>query len=275
MRTLGLLLKRLAVRRRLVLGVLGLVVLLVAVAAPAAGAGDVYSNIGPAPQLPPGGWVGRYPVEHYSLDQYFPAISVGFTSGVDASGVAPMIAYFGAQVLWLITSFLANGVILLFAFAFNLNLLTGNGTPGSGALTPISAAIHNLYTNTFGTPWLIAMVTLVGCWAMWKALVQRRYTETAGALAVSLLYCVLAIGIVTQPERTIAPASQLSNQLSTALLSLGTQGSIGNEQQAKTAASNQIFELLVLNPWTVLEFGGLESCTTTHGGKTHSVAVRP
>jgi hypothetical protein len=258
-----------------VLGVLGLVVLLVAVAAPLAGAGDVYSNIGPAPQLPPGGWVGRYPVEHYSLDQYFPAISVGFTSGVDASGVAPMIAYFGAQVLWLITSFLANGVILLFAFAFNLNLLTGNGTPGSGALTPVSAAIHNLYTNTFGTPWLIAAVVLAGCWAMWKALVQRRYTETAGALAVSLLYCVLAIGIVTQPERTITPASQLSNQLSTALLSLGTQGTIGNEQQAKTAASNQIFELLVLNPWTVLEFGGMESCTTTHGGKTHSVAVRP
>ncbi len=262
-------------RRRLLTLLFALTVGLVLLADPAAFAGDVYSNIGPAPQLPPGGLVGRYPIEHYELDQYFPAISVGFTSGVDASGVAPMIAYFGAQVIWMITAFLANAVITLFAFAFNLDLLNGNGTPGSGALTPISTAIHHLYSSTFGAPWLIAAVVLAGCWAMWKALVQRLYTETAGALAVSLLYCVLAIGIVTQPERTIAPASRLSNQLSTALLSLGTQGSIGNEQQAKSAASNQLFELLVLNPWTVLEFGGLESCTTTSGGKTHSVAVRP
>ena len=151
-------------------------------------------------------------------------------------------------------------------------MVNGNGSPGSGALTPVASAIHNLYTNTFGAPWLVAAIVLAGCWAMWKALVQRRYTETAGALAVSLLYCVLAIGIVTQPQRTIAPASKLSNQLSTALLSLTSQGSISGEQQAKTAASNQLFSFLVLDPWTVLEFGGIEHCTTNSG---HSVAVRP
>lgn len=261
-------------RRRAAL-LVGLVLSLLLLAHPGALAEDVFANISPAPQLPPGGWVGRYPVERYSLDQYFPAISVGFTSGVDASGVAPMIAYFAAQMIWLITCFLSNGVILLFALAFNLNLLTGNGTPGSGALTSISQAIHNLYANTFGTPWLIAMVTLVGCWAMWKALVQRRYSETAGALAVSFVYFILALGIVTQPEKTITPAAKLSNELSTALLSLTNEGSVGNEEKAKTAASNQLFELLVLNPWTVLEFGGVEHCTTVTHGKPYPVAVRP
>jgi TrbL/VirB6 plasmid conjugal transfer protein len=247
---------------------------LLLIAAPAL-AGDVYSNIGPAPQVTGGGIFGRYPIANYQLDQYFPAISVGLISGVDVSGVAPMIAYFFAQVLWLITAFLANGVITLFDFAFNLDLVNGNGSPGSGALTPISSAIHNLYANTLGAPWLIAAIVLAGCWAMWKALVQRRYTETAGALAVSLIYCVLAIGIVTQPERTIAPASKLSNQLSTALLSLTNEGNLSSEQQAKSAASDQLFDLLVLNPWTVLEFGGIEHCTTTSAGHTRSVAVRP
>ncbi len=266
---------RSATRRRVALTVaIGAALWLLLVVAPAF-AGDVYGNIGPAPQVTGGGIFGRYPIANYQLDQYFPAISVGLTSGVDVSGVVPMIAYFFAEVLWIITAFLANGVIVLFGFAFNLDLVNGNGSPGSGALTPISSAIHNLYANTFGAPWLVAAIVLAGCWAMWKALVQRRYTETAGALAVSLLYCVLAIGIVTQPERTIAPASKLSNQLSTALLSLTNQGSISNEQQAKSAASDQLFELLVLNPWTVLEFGGTEHCTTTSNGKTRSVAVRP
>jgi hypothetical protein len=261
--------------RLTILCVLGLAVLFVLLAGAPAGANDVYSNIGPAPQLPPGGLVGRYPLANYELDQYFPGISVGLTSGVDVSGVAPLIAYFIAQVIWMITAFVANAVITLFGFAFNLDLVNGNGSPGSGALAPISTAIHNMYASTFGAPWLVAMVVIVGCWAMWKALVQRRYTETAGALAVSLLYLVLAIGIVTQPERTIGPASKLSNQVSTALLSLTSQGSVDNESQAKSAASNQLFELLILNPWTVLEFGGLEQCTSTSGGKTHSVAVRP
>ncbi len=260
--------------RRIAFTLLLTIPVVLLLAAPAL-AGDVYSNIGPAPQLPAGSLVGRYPLANYQLDQYFPAISVSLLGGVDVSGVAPMIAYFLAQVIWLITAFLANAVITLFAFAFNLDLLNGNGSPGSGALTPVSSAIHNLYASTFGAPWLIVAVVLAGCWAMWKVLVQRRYTETAGALALSLLYCVLAIGIVTQPERTIGPASQLSNQLSTALLSLTSQGNIGGEQQAKTAASDQLFGLLVLDPWTVLEFGGIEHCTTTTGGKTHSVAVRP
>jgi TrbL/VirB6 plasmid conjugal transfer protein len=258
-------------RRRLAL-LFALTIAVVLLASPAAVANDVYGNIGPAPQLPAGGLAERYPLTNYQLDQYFPGISVGVFSGVDVSGVPPLIAFFIAQVLWLITAFLANAVITLFAFAFNLDLVNGNGSPGSGALTPVASAIHNLYTNTFGAPWLVVAIVLAGCWAMWKALVQRRYTETAGALAVSLLYCVLAIGIVTQPQRTIAPASKLSNQLSTALLSLTNQGSVGSEQQAKTAASSQLFSLLVLDPWTVLEFGGIEHCTTTSG---HSVAVRP
>jgi hypothetical protein len=261
-------------RRGFVLLALACAAVLLLLAAPAF-AGDVYSNIGPAPQVTGGGIFGRYPLSNYSLDQYFPAISVGLLSGVDVSGVVPMIAYFFAQVIWTITAFLANGVIVLFDFAFNLDLVNGNGAPGSGALTPVAAAIHNLYANTFGTPWLIAAVVLAGCWAMWKALVLRRYTETAGALALSLVYCVLAIGIVTQPEQTIGPASKLSNQLSTALLSLTNEGSLSSEQQAKSNASNQLFDLLVLNPWTVLEFGGIEHCTTTTGGKTRSVAVRP
>ncbi len=275
MKTLVLRPARWAGRHRRSLIVLFFVAFLTLLGAhPSAHAADVFNNIDPAPQLPPGGWVGRYPVGSYQLDQYFPAISVGFTSGVDASGVAPMIAYFGAEVLWEITSFLANGVILLFGLAFNLDLVNGSSA-GSGALAPVSQAIHNLYESTFGTPWLIAAITLVGCWAMWKALIQRRYTETAGALAVSALFFVLAIGIVTQPEKTIAPASKLSNQISTALLSLGSEGSVGNESQAKTATSNQLFELLVLNPWTVLEFGGIEHCATVSHGKAQSVAVRP
>jgi hypothetical protein len=247
---------------------------LLLVAAPAF-AGDVYGNIGPAPQVGTGGIFGRYPVESYQLDQYFPAIKVSIFSGVDVSGVPALIAYFIAQLIWLITAFLANAVITIFTFCFSLDLLNGNGSAGSGALAPVSQAVHNIYANTFGTPWLVAAFSIVALWAMWRALVQRRYTETAGALAVSLLYCVIGLGIVLQPQATIAPASNYANRMSAALLSLTSQGNLSSEAQAKQAASDQLFNLLVLQPWTVLEFGGIEHCVTTKGSQTASVPVRP
>ncbi len=275
MRRLARTLRMVTSRRRVfTLALLGGLVL-VLLAGPLAVADDVYSNIGPASQIPSGGLVGRYPIANYQLDQYFPAIQVGVFSGIDTSGLLPMIAYFVAQVIWLITAFIAYAVITIFAFAFSLDLVNGNGTPGSGALAPVSQAIHNIYANTFGSPWLIAAVSLVSLWAMWKALVQRRYTETAGTLAVSLLYCILALGIVTQPQHTIAPASELANKLSTALLSLTSQGNLSSEEAAKQAAGSQLFSLLVLQPWTVLEFGGIEHCTISVAGKAVSVPVRP
>jgi hypothetical protein len=271
--------RRAALRRRrpfvLLASLLALAVGLVLIAFPPAGANDVYANIGPAPQVPTGGIFGRYPMSSYQLDQYFPGIKVSVFSGVDVSGVPPLIAYFIAQLIWLVTAFVANAVITVFSFCFSLDLLNGNGSTGSGALTPVSQAVHNIYANTFGTPWLIAAFSLVALWAMWKALVQRRYSETAGALAVSLLYCVIGLGIVIQPQATIAPASNYANSMSTALLSLTTQGNLSSEAQAKQAAGDQLFSLLVLQPWTVLEFGGIEHCVTTTGKNATSVPVRP
>ena len=186
-----------------------------------------------------------------------------------------MIAYFIAQVIWLLTAFLANAVITLFAFAFSLDLVNGNGSPGSGALTPVSDAIHNLYTNTFGAPWLVAAVVLAGCWAMWKALVQRRYTETAGALAVSLLYCVLAIGIVTQPATDDRTGEQaLKPALHRRCCRSPARAASATNSRPRPPPATSSSQLLVLDPWTVLEFGGIEHCTTTTGTTRRSRSGR-
>lgn len=165
--------------------VLGLAAALVALAHPLAGAAsDVWGNVGPASPLGAEGPLGRYPLSHYGLDQHFDAVSASLTGGVDASGVAPMIAYFLASVLWALTSFLASLLIELFAFAFGLDLLKGSeATGGAGALGPVARAIHAIYRDVFGAPWLVLAVAVAGIWAMWRALVQRRYAETAGALA--------------------------------------------------------------------------------------------
>jgi len=246
----------------------------------ASGASDIWGNVAPASPLGSGGLFGRYPLDHYALDQHFTAISASLTGGVDASGLLPMLAYFFAGLLWVATSFLANTLITFFSFAFSLDLVNGSSqTGGAGALGPVSAAIHSIYSNVFGGPWLVLAITVVGIWAMWEALVQRRYSETAGALGLSLIYVVLALFFVAQPATTIGSASGWTNQMSVAFLSIADHGSPSGGTQAKEGAADQLFELLVFKPWAVLEFGGLEHCvlsgTGSEGEDPVSAPVRP
>jgi hypothetical protein len=241
---------------------------------------DIWGNVGPAPQLGSGGLFGRYPLSNYTLDQHFDAVSASLTGGVDVSGVPPLIAYFLASILWLATSFLANLLITLFSFAFSLDLVNGSqATGGAGALGPVAQAIHSIYANVFGAPWLVLAITVTGLWAIWKSLLQRRHSETVGALALSLVYVVLALFFVVQPGATIGGASEWTNQMSEAFLSISDHGTATGGRQAKDDAANQLFDLLVYKPWVVLNFGGLEHCAVAGTGSSdsdpESAPVRP
>src|SRR4051794_33765587 len=110
---------------------------------------------------------------------------------------------------------------------------------------------------------MVAAILIAGIWAIWKALVQRRYTETAGALAVSVLFVLIALFFVYQPQQTIGHASQWTNTLSLAFLSGANQGSLDDPQQAKHQVADHLFETLIYRPWVVLEFGGLSHCVDT------------
>ncbi|HST37952.1 MAG TPA: hypothetical protein VLK58_00520 [Conexibacter sp.] len=264
-------------RRRLALAVAGLAALVVLVVLPAAEAADVFGNVAPASQLPDGALTDRYPLGSYLLDHHFDAVKAGVLSGVDVSGIPPTIAWFLAQLFWQLTAFLANAVITLFTFAFSLDLVNGSSaTGGNGALAPVSEAVRTIYRDVFGQAWMTVAVLIAGMWAIWNALVRRRYTETAGALATSVVFVTIALAFVTQPERTIGTASRWTNQMSGAFLSLSANGTVTDHVDAKRQVSDQLFKTLVYDPWVVLNFGGLEHCVRDAGSDDPvSVPVRP
>ena len=189
---------------------------------------DVLGNISPESLLGTDSLSNRYPLSAYSLDYH---TDVGIT---DLDGVPPTIAHWAAAQLWSFTSFLVKTVIDLFSWAFSLDLLGGDpARADDGALAPVSAAISSLYENVIGESWMVAAIILAGIWGIWKALVQRRYTETAGALALSVCFVLIALFFVYQPERTIGQASQWTNTLSLAFLSGANRGTIDDPGQAK------------------------------------------
>jgi len=143
---------------------------------------DLLGNVSPRSQVE-GGLADRYPLSAYGLDYH---VDVGVT---DPEGIPPMIAQWAAAQLWRATSLLVTCTIELFTWAFSLDLLNG----GDGALAPIGDAITSLSENVIGQAWMVVATLIAGLWAIWKALVQRRYTETAGALAVSVVFVVIAL----------------------------------------------------------------------------------
>jgi hypothetical protein len=222
---------------------------------PAAGrylGSDLIGNVSPESRLG-GGLVDRYPLSAYSLDYH---VDVGVT---DLGGVPPTIAQWAAAQIWSATSFLLKSVVDLFTWAFSLDLLGGE----HGALAPVGEAIASVYENVIGEAWMVAAILIAGIWGIWKALVQRRYTDTAGALALSVLFVVVALFFVYQPERTVGEASRWTNTLSLAFLSGANRGSLDDPEQAKRQVADHLFGTLVYRPWVVLEFGGLRHCVDT------------
>lgn len=121
-------------------------------------------------------------------------------------------------------------------------------------------AISSIYDNVLGETWMVAAIIAAGSWGIWKALVQRRYTETVGARAVSVAFVLIALFFVFQPERTIGETSRWTNTVSLAFLSGANRGTIDRPEEAKRQVADHLFGTLVYEPWVVLEFGGLSHC---------------
>ena len=201
-----------------------------------------------------GGLADRYPLSAYALDYH---VDVGVT---EPEGVPPMIAQWAAAQLWSVTSFLVKSVIDLFTWAFSLDLLGG----ADGALAPIGEAITSLYENVIGEAWMVAAILIAGLWGIWKALVQRRYTETAGALgalrAVRADRAVLRLPARAhrrrgEPRGRTRSRSPSCRAPTAARSTTRSRPSTRSPTTCSTRSST--------SPWVVLEFGGLSHCVDT------------
>jgi hypothetical protein len=212
---------------------------------------DVLGNLSPESMVGEGSLTDRYPLAAYSLDVH---VDVGVT---ELSGVPPTIAHWAAAQLWSLTSFLVRTVIDVFTWAFSLDLL---GSDGDGAIGPVAAAVSSLHEHVIGEAWLAAALVIAGMWGIHKALVQRRYSQTAAGLAVSVICVLIALFFVYQPERTIGQASQWANQLSLAFLSGASRGTVDEPEKAKRHVADRLFSAQVMAPWLALNFGGRTHC---------------
>jgi len=201
-----------------------------------------------------GAEVERYPADRYSLDHF---VDVGIT---DLDGIPALVAHTIAGLIWELTRFLVMAVISLVTWAFGFNLITGQGG-GEGAIEPVAEAITAIRTEVVGDEWMVAAILVSGLWATGNALLRQRHSETLGGLATSVVLVTVAFAFVAEDQWVVRTVSAGVTDLAKSALGVAAAGDPGDGDQAREDVSNGLFETLVVRPYAVLEFGGVEHCT--------------
>ena len=220
---------------------------------------DVLGNIAPQSQLG-GGLADRYPLSAYALDYH---TDVGITAArrraADDRAVGGRAALEPDQLPGQDRH-----------RPVHVGVLAGpprrrtRGT-GGGALAPVADAITSVYENVIGEAWMVVGDHpgrhAGGSGRRWCSAATPRPPARS---ALSVVFVLIALFFVYQPERTIGEASRWTNTMSLAFLSGANRGTVDDPAQAKRHVADQLFGAFVYQPWVVLEFGGLRHCVDTN-----------
>ncbi len=203
-----------------------------------------------------------YPLDRYRFDWH---IDTGITKD-PTSNLLAAVQWLLAMA-WLTLLYALKGVLLAFQWAFSLNLL-------GEAMRPTRQALERLHDRTLGQPWLLAAITLMGLWGLWRGIVQRRTIETAAGLAAASVMMAGALFVIARPAETIGALSRGANDVSLGFLSGAADGTLTNPSRTIAGSSRQIFDAVVLRPWCAMNFADVTWCTSTAPGDRMTRAER-
>lgn len=204
--------------------------------------------------------MSAYPLSAYELDQH---VDAGITN---LSGTVDAIPHALAAMIWSIDRHVSDWIIDLFDTAFSVDMLS----PGGPLRAAASISARQLYVQV-AQPLLSTAIVVAGLWAVWQLLVQRRYAQGAGALGVTLSYCMICMAIVLAPAATIGTLAGASRELSTGVLGavLPSGGA-----SATRSATEGLRSSLIHEPWILLNFGSSAHCLDSRDSPIEPASMR-
>ncbi|HWT92078.1 MAG TPA: hypothetical protein VN238_03710 [Solirubrobacteraceae bacterium] len=202
-----------------------------------------------------------YPLDRYRYDWH---IDTGVTK-VDNNLNATL--QWLAALLWQGVLYATMGVLLLFQWAFSLDLL-------DEAMRPVSVALLSLHEQTFGRPWTIAAISALAIWGTWHGLIRMRTTHAVAGIAASIALMSCAQAMIYRPAETVGTASAAVNDVKGTVLAGATSGTIRSPSQSVADASRRVFDAIVLRPWCAVQFGDVKWCLSRAPGDKLTRAER-
>lgn len=218
---------------------------------------DVFQNIAPKSDL--GGSIDRYPLSAYGLDYHVDPIDVNLGFNADVGNIPAWTMQFLTKMGALVLLWAVRLVIEFFSWAFSVDLLTDK------VLEPLGQAVQQLHNGPLGGQWLSLGILFFAAYVIKKGLAERQPNKVGGAVVVMLVASAIALAFINAPKQTIGKGAEWANGLSLAVLGIPTDPLATEPKgtETKQAIGNHLFDRYFVDPWKVLQFGGLRHCVDT------------
>ncbi len=196
-----------------------------------------------------------YPLKNYQLDYY--ADSGGWINKGVSYGI-----YSIANFLWLISCFVSNFAGFLVQECYKLDFINSIAED-VGKSIQVIAGINGkgLSDGLFqrALPWVIL---IMGLFVVYYGLLKRETSKALSGVGHMILIFVLAFGFIKYAPTFITELNELSSDISTETLDIGTKLII-SDSEVKGSDSvdmirNSMFAMQIEKPWLLLQYGSTE-----------------
>jgi len=198
-----------------------------------------------------------------TLSSRYPSANYAFDINIDSGPTNPIASVkemlqelFNA--VWVFGLDCLKFVLGVLQWAFGLELFHGR------AMGQVDSTLGRIF-DALDRPFLHAMLGILGLWAIWTGLVQRRSGQMYAGVAVSLLMLIAAMWVIHEPRQTVGRLAGLSNDVALVLIAVPLAATahdhgraIERPRETFASALGGVFDRLVAQPWAALNFGDVE-----------------
>jgi len=205
----------------------------------------------------------QYPLSRYGMetqledDKLSDLMPWGWDDGVGKQmnqGISMM-----NSTLWGFNKIIAATVGTLVSEAYELNIVSDFADDISTVIKSISGFGPGGFASKGLWPYLAtSILCIVGVWAAYIAIIKRSTTAAMSGILGTLIILTLGLGFFTNADKILKGFNDGVSEVQNDVLSFSlTTTSPGNYDESEGMASmrNQIFNLMVKNPYLLLNFG--------------------
>ena len=200
----------------------------------------------------------KYSVVNYQLDH---VIEVSWipTQFLENAVLGNAVFWFTNNIWWM-DVMLSSGTGYVVQEAFELDFVSSMAEDvGKNIQTLAGLSKSGISPDGFYAGFLLLVVLAVGIYAAYTGLFRRETSKAVGAVVNMLLVFLLSAGFIVYAPDYIKNINEFSSDVSGAVLDLGAQLVMseddGSEGGAVDRVRNLLFNIQVYKPWLLLQFG--------------------
>lgn len=202
----------------------------------------------------------RYGIDNYQLDFYVDT-SWGWLPWNWKSGIGKQVMY-GlyclTNVLWTLSLYLSSATGYLVQQAFKLDIINDMADMiGNGIQTLAGVNAGGIMSEGFYPGFLLLLILILGVYVTYTGLVKQETSKAVQAAVNFIVIFLLSVAFIGYAPSYIRTINELSTDVSTAALSLGTKITMAGqaaEGDSTDLLRDNLFSIQVYQPWLLLQF---------------------